>query len=259
MILHGWLHLQTVRDYEQLFHHTHLRHLIPEDFMWIENNKWVLILLPELKYGETNPFGDFYAATALQSNYATTTITARVYYKLNCFIKSNPDYTTIKCGLNTVSNISHKFGSNGTGITIRFLDHPSKLLVKWSYLLHDNYSAPLQLWCSTMEYNINFFAILKLKGNGPSIHNLFQKLLLEVEGDPFQMSSLCHAYTWCNECNVSYQQNTLVNKLETRMLHWRVQILAWFCCELTPHLPQLLLHAMKDGVAFTLPSWQGHK
>jgi len=122
-----------------------------------QSEQKVLILLPKLKQGEPNlQFKDFYSIANYQSQYPLVTISTRVYYQINGFVSSNPEATSIACGLDSFSDISQKFGSDGAGIMVRFPNYPTKTLPIWSYMLHDNYAPPLQLW-SSMEYNIDFF------------------------------------------------------------------------------------------------------
>ena len=87
-------------------------------------------------------------------------------------------------------------------------------MVKWSYLLHDCISLPLQLW-SVMDYSIDYFQILKPKKFGPSMDNLFQKLLLEVDGDFFQTTVLCHALTHCSERCESSRANSMTTMVQS--------------------------------------------
>ena len=138
-------------------------------------------------------------------------------------MSSNPEADNIACGLNTVGDISQKGGLDGVGITVQFPDCPGTALIMWAYLLHDNYTAPMQLWTG-MEYNMDFFMVLRSKGNGLSMTNLFLKLLLEVEGGLFQTSSLCHAFMHCNERRDILLQNSLMSRVQSLELHESVML-----------------------------------
>ena len=66
--------LSTLTDHfnvnccEQLCHHTRLHCLLPEDVMQINVDKWILILLPKLIWGESNPpYKEFYSVVQYQS------------------------------------------------------------------------------------------------------------------------------------------------------------------------------------------------
>ena len=89
--------------------------------MQIENDNHILILLLKIKQGEENPFNNFYTTAEQQSQYLSVMISARVYHLLTCYIPSNPDYTPIECSLkSSMSDITQKFVSDSTGITIKF-------------------------------------------------------------------------------------------------------------------------------------------
>ena len=92
-------------------------------------------------------------------------------------------------------------------------------MVKRSYLLHDSISLPLQLW-SVMDYNIADFQILKSKEFGPSMDSLFQKLLLEVDGDLFQTTALCHALSHCSEQHESYSVNLMTTMVQSLLIQF---------------------------------------